>query len=50
MTGQGIWADLMRQRFRTAVARLGLDAPSVPLRTDLFAPPPRPGDQLALAL
>ncbi len=50
MTGQGIWADLMRQRFRTAVARLGLDAPPVPLRTDLFAPPPRPGDQLALAL
>ncbi|WP_199178558.1 PA0069 family radical SAM protein [Acidimangrovimonas sediminis] len=50
MTGQGTWSDLARQRFRRAAARTGLDGRAAPLRTDLFAPPPRPGDQLSLAL
>ncbi|TMV84780.1 radical SAM protein, partial [Thioclava sp. BHET1] len=50
MRGQGEWADLMAQRFRVARARCGLDGPVAPLRTDLFARPPRPGDQLSLGL
>lgn len=50
MRGEGLWADLMAQRFKTATRRLGLDAPSPPLRTDLFAVPPKSGDQLSLAL
>jgi DNA repair photolyase len=46
--GQGIWANLMDRRFKLAVARLGLDRALPPLRTDLFAPPPRKGDQMSL--
>ena len=46
--GQGIWADLMRQRFAKAAGRLGLTRDMAPLRRDLFAPPPRAGDQLTL--
>ena len=48
LSGQGVWADLLRRRFDTACRRLGLSTQSVPLRTDLFARPPRPGDQLSL--
>ena len=48
MRGEGIWADLMARRFQMAAARLGLDAVQPPLRCDLFAPPGRAGDQLAL--
>ena len=48
MTGQGEWAALMRQRFRVAAKRLGLDRSLPPLCCDLFAPPPRTGDQLTL--
>ena len=48
MTGQGVWARLMRRRFDVATARLGLAHRMPPLRTDLFARPPRPGDQLSL--
>ncbi|QYK40659.1 MAG: PA0069 family radical SAM protein [Paracoccaceae bacterium] len=48
MKGQGIWADLMRQRFRVATERLGLAVRMPPMRTDLFRIPPRPGDQLSL--
>ncbi len=50
MRGEGIWADLMAQRFRLAKARLGLDRRAVPLRCDLFRVPPRAGDQLSLGL
>ncbi|MGM0583842.1 MAG: PA0069 family radical SAM protein [Pseudomonadota bacterium] len=50
MSGQGVWADLLRRRFATAARRLGLDGDLPPLRTDLFRVPPRAGDQLALAL
>lgn len=48
MRGEGIWADLMAQRFAKATARLGLDRTQPPLRIDLFARPPAPGDQLSL--
>lgn len=48
MTGQGIWADLIRQRLVKARGRLGLTRGLPPLRCDLFAPPPRRGDQLSL--
>ncbi len=48
MTGQGEWARLMKQRFDLACRRLGLAYRLPPLRTDLFAVPPRAGDQLSL--
>lgn len=48
MTGQGIWAELLKRRFVVAARRLGLDAPQPPLRCDLFRPPPRKGDQMDL--
>jgi DNA repair photolyase len=44
---QGPFAAMLRDRFRIASRKLGLvDRPI--LRTDLFRPPPRPGDQLSL--
>ena len=46
--GQGLWADLMAQRFQKAVVRLGMDRVLPPLRCDLFKPPGRAGDQLKL--
>jgi DNA repair photolyase len=48
MRGEGIWADLMAQRFAKAVARLGLNTQMPPLRCDLFCPPLAKGAQLAL--
>ena len=48
MRGQGIWSDLIAQRFDKTMARLGLHHQLPPLRCDLFTPPPRPGDQLSL--
>ncbi|WP_339949633.1 PA0069 family radical SAM protein [uncultured Albimonas sp.] len=48
MTGQGVWADLLRRRFGGAARRLGLDREMPALRCDLFRRPERPGDQLAL--
>jgi DNA repair photolyase len=48
MTGQGLWADLIRKRADLARKRLGLAGGMAQLRTDLFCPPPRAGDQLAL--
>ncbi len=48
MTGEGMWADLLRQRFAKAVVRLGLATRLPPLRCDLFRPPTRLGDQLTL--
>ena len=48
MRGEGIWAELLARRFQLAAARQNLDAPQPPLRTDLFALPPRTGDQLSL--
>lgn len=48
MRGQGIWADLLRQRMRVACARLGLVQRMPAMRCDLFRVPPRAGDQLSL--
>ncbi|MDO5369559.1 PA0069 family radical SAM protein [Paracoccus sp. (in: a-proteobacteria)] len=48
MRGEGPEAELMHQRFRVARKRLGYDGESPPLDCSRFAPPPRPGDQLAL--
>ena len=48
MTGEGLWAELLAQRFQKAVARLGLAVRMPPLRCDLFQPPARAGDQLSL--
>lgn len=48
MTGQGKWADLMRQRFQFATRRLELDRKLSALRSDLFKVPPQAGDQLSL--
>jgi len=48
MTGEGAFADLLAHRFAIAVKRLGLTKKLPPLRTDLFCPPARAGDQLSL--
>jgi DNA repair photolyase len=51
MRGQGVFADLIAQRFRTACRRLGLNAERMPaLSTAHFRVPPRAGDQLGLDL
>ncbi len=42
MRGQGVWGDLLRMRFRKALARHGLPKPVPPVRTDLFRPPQGP--------
>lgn len=47
-TGGGPWADLIAARMDGIRARLGLNVPPAPMRTDLFRVPPRPGDQLTL--
>ncbi|MEM9756069.1 MAG: PA0069 family radical SAM protein [Pseudomonadota bacterium] len=48
MMGEGVYARLLRDRFDRATRALGLAATLPPLRTDLFKPPPRLGDQLQL--
>ena len=48
MRGEGAYAELIAQRFKVYARKLGLDRPAPPLRTDLFAVPPRAGDQLSL--
>jgi DNA repair photolyase len=48
MRGEGPYAELLAKRFHLAVKRLGLDRRDLNLRTDLFRPPPKPGDQLSL--
>ena len=39
MRGTGVWADLMRARFKRATRALGLDTPHRPLDTSRFTPP-----------
>ena len=39
MTGQGVYADLLVQRFRVAVKKCGFARKQAALRTDLFRPP-----------
>jgi len=48
MRGEGKYAELIAQRFKVHARKLGLDDTAEPLRTDLFAIPPRKGDQLSL--
>jgi DNA repair photolyase len=48
MRGKGVWAALMAKRFELALGRFGLALQLAPLRRDLFAPPPRIGDQMSL--
>lgn len=48
MRGEGVAARLIADRFDIAVRRLGLARELPALRSDLFAPPPRAGDQLSL--
>lgn len=48
MRGQGLWADLMQNRFQIALAKTGLAKELPPLRTDLFHRPLQTGDQLSL--
>ena len=40
MKGQGLWADLIRQRVDKAVLRYGLQTLAVPLEVAAFRPPP----------
>lgn len=47
MRGEGPYAEMVAQRFKSAARRLGLDQPTAPLRCDLFAVPPQAGDQLS---
>ncbi|MGR3435372.1 MAG: PA0069 family radical SAM protein [Shimia sp.] len=48
LRGEGLYAQMIAQRFRVAARRAGLDGPMPELRCDLFRIPPRPGDQLSL--
>ncbi|MBF9041797.1 PA0069 family radical SAM protein [Rhodobacterales bacterium HKCCE4037] len=48
MRGQGVWAELLQQRFARSVRATGLDESLPKLRTDLFEVPLAKGDQLAL--
>ena len=48
MRGEGLWSDLIAQRFDKACTREGLTIIQPPLRTDLFARPVQAGDQLSL--
>lgn len=48
MRGEGTYAEMIAQRFRSAAKRLGLDREPPKLRTDLFARPAQPGDQMSL--
>ncbi|MEM1237958.1 MAG: PA0069 family radical SAM protein [Pseudomonadota bacterium] len=48
MRGEGLYAQMIAQRYEVACRRLGLDGEMPTLRTDLFRVPPRAGDQLSL--
>jgi len=48
MTGTGPYAELMAQRFKLAVGRLGLNKQRAQLDCTRFRCPPRAGDQLGL--
>jgi len=39
MHGQGVWAELLRQRFHAACQRLGFDRDRTPLDLGRFRPP-----------
>jgi DNA repair photolyase len=46
--GSGAYAEIIEQRFRLAVKRLGLDRNRWALDTSQFKKPPRAGDQMSL--
>ncbi|MGY6275171.1 PA0069 family radical SAM protein [Methylomonas sp. MgM2] len=46
LRGDGLYADLISQRFRLSCKRLGMDQPLTPLRCDLFRKP-SPGGQMS---
>ncbi len=48
MSGTGIYADLLKQRFRRARRAAGLTKDLAKLNTDAFRLPPRVGDQMTL--
>ena len=48
MTGTGVYAQLLRDRFHKARDRAGLAKALPALRCDLFAVPPKVGDQMRL--
>ncbi|EBA17629.1 radical SAM domain protein [Roseobacter sp. SK209-2-6] len=48
MRGEGRYAEMIAQRFKSACKRLGLQEKATDLRNDLFRVPPQAGDQLAL--
>ncbi|RWR10530.1 PA0069 family radical SAM protein [Paenirhodobacter populi] len=48
MTGEGVEADLLAQRYRVSCRRLGLDRPLPRLDCAAFRAPPEAGDQLSL--
>ena len=48
MTGDGPYAWMIGRRFEVAAERLGFNKKRRKLRTDLFTPPKRAGEQLKL--
>ena len=48
MTGQGVWAQLLRQRFHKACSRLALNQERVALDLSAFRPPAPQGGQASL--
>lgn len=48
MRGSGPYAEMISQRFKLAVKRIGLKTVAPPLRTDMFRPPVLPGAQMSL--
>ncbi|SHE62945.1 DNA repair photolyase [Pseudosulfitobacter pseudonitzschiae] len=48
MRGSGPYAEMVAQRFKVAVKRLGLQTAGTPMRCDLFRPPVLPGAQMSL--
>ena len=48
MRGTGVWAELVRARFRRAARVYGLDRKAVALRCDQFVPPERDGQMQLL--
>lgn len=47
-TGTGVFAQLLRQRFRVSIKKLGLNRRRLALDCDSFSPPPQSGDQQSL--
>ncbi|WP_346836941.1 PA0069 family radical SAM protein [Microbulbifer sp. SAOS-129_SWC] len=47
-TGIGVFAQLLQQRFRVAINKLGLNRRKLKLDCNRFQPPPRAGDQQSL--